>query len=175
MRTLVFDFETTGLTLHPRADLSKQPLAIEFGGIIIDDVGGIEEEVSMLINPGQPLDSTITKITGLTDEDLKDAPSFKQLLPTFRRLLACDQVIAHNLPFDMQVLLHELQRAKATDIEFPARRRCTVQEFADEFGRRMKLTELYEWVMGVPLAQTHRALDDVKALTEIVLKEGLWK
>jgi len=37
------------------------------------------------------------------------------------------------------------------------------------------MLELYEAVLGKPLAQTHRALDDVKALVEIIQAEALWE
>jgi hypothetical protein len=49
---------------------------------------------------------------------------------------------------------------------FPPNQVCTVDSTMHIKGRRMKLTELYEHTQGKPLAQTHRAVDDVRALWE---------
>ncbi len=171
---LVFDFETTGLTLHPRADLSVQPRAIEFGGVLLAD-GVAIEEVSLLFNPQQPISPEITKITGLTDEALRDQPTFERSLPVLRALFERAEVmIAHNLPFDRAVLTYELSRAGAKDFPWP-RPLCTAQLYQDAWGRRPRLIELYKEVLGRPLSQTHRALDDCKALAEIVCRERLWE
>ncbi len=47
-----------------------------------------------------------------------------------------------------------------------------MQEYTPQFGHRPKMTELYENVMGKPLLQTHRALDDVRALYECTKEDG---
>lgn len=181
MKLLVFDFETTGLTLHPDASIAKQPKAIEFGGVLIDSkTESIEEECSLLIHPGETLDPEITKITGLTDADLKGAPPFVEILPQLVRLFsAADCVVAHNLPFDRAVLRAELLRAHAAsplaaEVRMPKHQICTVGLYTELFGRNPRLIELYEHVMRKPLPQTHRALDDAKALAEIVITERLW-
>jgi len=173
---LIFDWETTGLPLHPDAPLRKQPRVIEFGGVLVDSARkAIVSEHSWLVNPGVPLEPIITKITGLTDADLADAPPFAELLPRVRDLFGRASVmVAHNLPFDHFLLQLELQRLNAeADFPWPAGALCTVQTYRPEWGKRPTLKELYAHVTGQPLAQTHRALDDCKALAEIVLKENL--
>lgn len=174
---LVFDWETTGLTLHPDAPLQKQPKAIEFGGALLDPATGeITEEASIMIDPGEPLSPEIVKITGITDADLRGAPSFEKALPQLRRIFSeATCAVSHNLPFDRAVLRHELARLQVTDFPWPARELCTVGLYKEQWGRNPKLTEIYEHIMGVPLAQTHRALDDVRALIEIIRKEQLWQ
>lgn len=172
---IAFDTETTGLTLHPDAPLTKQPRMIEFGAVLMDDAGRVVEEASILINPGEPLTAEITKITGITDADLADAPSFREVLPQLRRLFAmAHTVMAHNLPFDRAILKGELARIDAYDFPWPRRELCTVGLYKESWGRNPRLQELYEAVMGRPLAQTHRALDDVKALVEVIQEERLW-
>lgn len=177
LQAIIFDFETTGLTLHPDADLKKQPHAIEFGAVLMSlDDGSIIEEASILINPGIPISDEITKITGLTDADVADAPTFKQVLPQLARLFKeAHCAVAHNLPFDRSILHGELRRAQVTDFPWPQHGVCTVGLYKELWGRNPRLLELYEHVMGKPLAQTHRALDDVKALCEIINAERLWE
>jgi DNA polymerase III epsilon subunit-like protein len=174
---LAFDTETTGLTLHPDAAVDKQPKMIEFGGVLVSlRDGSIVEEIEILVNPGEPLEAIITKITGLTDDDLKDAAPFKDVLPQIARVFAAaDVCVAHNLPFDKAIVHGELARNGITEFPWPRREACTVGLYREAWGRNPKLLELYESVMGKPLAQTHRALDDVLAMVEIIQKEELWR
>jgi DNA polymerase III epsilon subunit-like protein len=83
--------------------------------------------------------------------------------------------VAHNLPFDRAIMRGELARHGVTDFPWPEREVCTVGLYKEAWGRNPKLLELYEDVLGRPLAQTHRALDDVKALVEIIQSEELWR
>ena len=174
---IIFDTETTGLTLHPSADIALQPRMIEFGAVLLSLAdGSIVEEASILINPGAPLPAEIVKITGITDDDLRDAPTFVDVLPQIQRTFAsASAVVAHNLPFDRAILRGELLRAKIDVFPWPARETCTVGLYRSEWGRNPRLIELYEATMGRSLAQTHRALDDVKAMVEIIQKEELWR
>ena len=74
---IVFDLETTGLPKAEGSDLDLQPRIIEFGAIRYTD-GTFEEydRLEFMCNPGHELDPKITKITGITDEDLKDKKPF---------------------------------------------------------------------------------------------------
>lgn len=170
-RTLVYDTETTGLLLPQSSPLAQQPRIIEFAVAEIDAAYKIVSTHSWLINPGHPLPEVITKITGLKDEDLVDQPTFIQALPEIESVfVGVDRIIAHNLSFDMGMLTNELKRiGREFAFPYPPNQLCTVQ-LANEliYGRRAKLTELYEKTTGKPLAQTHRAMDDVMALIEIV-------
>lgn len=175
-RILVFDTETTGLTLHPEAPLAKQPKIIEFGAVVLE-AGIAVEEFKLLLNPEEPLTEEITSITGLKDEDLRGAQPFREHVEWFRLLFgSCAGVMAHNLPFDKAMIMNDLRRAGVPLKEFPwpERELCTVGLYKDAWGRNPKLLELYEDILGKPLAQTHRALDDVKALVEIIQEEELW-
>lgn len=175
-RVLVFDTETTGFLKPEAGKLEDQPRIIELAVVEIlwpeFDEPSINSEHTWLINPKQSLTSEITKITGLTDEDLKDKPTFPAVLAEIARVfVGADTLVAHNLPFDRGMLVSELKRiGKEYAFPYPPEQVCTVAAFEALKGRRMKMTELYLEVMGVELAQTHRALDDAKALAEIVIK-----
>lgn len=171
MRALLFDTETTGLTKHPAAKDEVQPRIIEFGAVLADEHGNIHDEADILISPGEPLSAEITKITGLTDEDLRGAPRFADVADRIRSYFArAGVMIAHNLPFDRALVAMEAARAGIDPWPWPAVGICTVQEHAEEWGRFPKLLELYEHYTGEPLAQTHRALDDVKALLRVCVE-----
>lgn len=169
--TLVYDNETTGLLKPEVSDLSQQPKIIEFAVVAIDQSYDRLSEHSWLIHPGEDITPEITKITGLKNEDLRGKPSFIQVLPEIEQVfLGKHRVMAHNLPFDWGMLTNELKRVgREYAFPYPPIQQCTVQLASDLiFGRRAKMTELYEKTLGKPLAQTHRALDDVNALVEII-------
>lgn len=171
-RFLVFDTETTGLPYHPSAKLSAQPRIIEFAAVVVDEEGRRLDETVVLLDPAEKLEAVITKITGLTDADLRGKPSFADAFPALREFFEeCDFMIAHNLPFDRKMVALELERA-GLELRWPAGI-CTVQENAERWGRRPRLLELYEEVVGEPLDQTHRALDDVEALVEVCQQTGV--
>lgn len=175
----VFDTETTGLPLHARAPLKKQPHIIEFA-IAIYDTSTLEllEEWSTLINPGVPITEEITKITGITQEQVSayGVPVYAEVAGKIESLLSgCDISLAHNHPFDQSLVEFEVMRLGGTFFPWPAQRICTVEHFKPLFGKRPKLTEIYERFMGRKLDQTHRALDDVNALAAVALQERVWE
>lgn len=171
MLTLVYDNETTGLLKPQVSDLSQQPKIIEFAVVCIDQSYERISEHSWLIYPGEEITPEITKITGLTNADLLGKPRFIEVLPEIEDVfIGKHRLMAHNLPFDMGMLTNELTRVnRQFAFPYPPNQLCTVQLGADLiYGRRAKMTELYQDTMGKPLAQTHRALDDVNALVEII-------
>jgi len=152
------DFETTGLLLHPQAQ-APQPRAVEFAAVREDG-----EERVWLFDPGVPLPPEIIKITGITPGILDGAPPFQELWPEIDIFMP-EEVWAHNAAFDSGILHAELARFGGNDAH---RWRCTVEEYAPEWGYRPRLIHLYEWMFGEPLAQEHRALSDTRALAKIV-------
>ena len=174
MKVIYFDTETTGLLKPAGADLKKQPYIIDIGAIVAID-GQITDKYSQLVKPPFLIDDTITKITKITNDMLKDQPSFKDILPDLVKLFSdCDCLVAHNAKFDMGMLINELKRAEFLD-QFPMPRRvmCTVEEFEPLFGYKPKLTEVWHKVFGTTLDEQHRALSDALDLAKICFKAGL--
>ncbi len=171
MKAIILDTETTGL-LQTGRPLEAQPQIIEIGAMRVED----EKVLSQLINPGCPLPDIIKKITGIKDEDLVNKPTFKEFLPKLIEFFQdIDMLICHNAPFDVGMLRNELMRAWCLDFPWPKTTICTVQEYKALMGKWPKMTELYKKVMGKPLDQKHRALDDVIALNEILTKDKFFK
>jgi DNA polymerase III epsilon subunit-like protein len=172
---VIWDTETTGLVKHPDAPLAKQPRLIEFGGIAMSlKDGTVKKRFKKLVHPGEVLSDEITRITGITNEDLEDQPRFPQAWPSILAFLGKATItLAHNEPFDRAVIDYELARIGKKH-EWP-QTFCTIGLYRERWGRDMKLTELYESVMGKALDQKHRALSDVEALVEIVQAEKLWR
>lgn len=173
MKAAILDAETTGLTKHPDARPEVQPRIIELGILVIDAQGTEYGEMNELVNPGEAITDEITKITGITNDDLQGLPGIGAHWDRAMNLFSkADLLIAHNLPFDLTLLELEARRLGLPLDKVPPIKFCTVAENMPLFGRRVKLTQLYEAVTGEKLAQSHRAIDDVRALAEIVLQEN---
>lgn len=171
----VFDTETTGLLKHRDVSYHAQPRVIEFAGIITDGEE-IIDTTHFLVNPGEQLEAIITKITGLTDERLRDelpmCEHFTKLSAFFSQASAA---IAHNMSFDKGMIFNECERVSVGlfDISWPRIEICTVEQTMPLFGRRMKLGELYERAVG-PIKDAHTALGDVKMLHEVCRTFGIY-
>ena len=174
---LVWDTETTGLTLHPSAAPHKQPRLIEFGAVLMSlEDGSVTEEFSWLIHPEELVSAEITKITGITNQNLVGQPHFADQLPRLRAVFRrAGAMVCHNTPFDRAVVASELVRMAVKDFPWPAKHFCTMAMYTPEWGRNPKLKEIYQAFMGRPLEQTHRGLDDAKAMVEIIQQEKLWE
>jgi DNA polymerase III epsilon subunit-like protein len=167
---IVFDLETTGLPKAQGADLDLQPRITEFGAIKLneklEEIGVLE----ILINPGIPLDPVITKITGLTDDDLKDKKPFvAHLDEVIEFFLGERQLVAHNLPFDRAVLTFELERLeRVTSFPWPPEQICTVEVGETIWNKKRKLGDIYLEVTGQEHKGAHRSIADVRALIKII-------
>lgn len=173
---LVFDTETTGLPLPRTVDVSKQPRIIDFAVAIVDCFKNqVVDRYETLLDPEVEVTDEITKITGITNEMLKGQPKFREVLARIEEIFgAAHHLVAHNAPFDRKMLEFELVRVGRTGFPWPEVH-CSIQEFRHLFGYKPKLTELYEKTMGVPLAQKHRAMADVEALTDVLINREFFK
>lgn len=174
MNILSLDFETTGLVKHESAGLAAQPKIIEIGAASMDECGNELDSYSAYVYPGEKLSPDVKRITGINDEDIQHAPRVAERLPRLRFFFEmADVLVAHNLAFDTQVLQAELDRTGIVDWPWPDIMICTVQEFAPAWGKRPKLDALYEDITGHKANQTHRALDDVYLLMDVVRRGGI--
>lgn len=97
MTYVVFDLETTGL--YPNSGDSM----IEIGAVKIKD-GKIIDRYDELINPCVPLDLKIVKITGITDEMLKNKRTEEECIKDFMAWVGDLPMVAHNAKFDVSFI-----------------------------------------------------------------------
>ena len=102
---VVFDLETTGL------DLVKDRI-IQLSFIKVFP-SGAEERGNYLINPECYILPEITQLTGISNEDVKDAPTFKQLASKLsEQFTGCDFAGFNSNHFDIPLLAEEFLRAR---------------------------------------------------------------
>lgn len=157
LRAIFYDTETTGI----KADRDR---IIEIAAYDpINNCSLVE-----LINPGIPIPPEASKIHHITDEMVKNAPSFKEIGQKFIEFCSGDVVlIAHNNDaFDLHFLRHEFNRSELT---FPEWRFLDSLKWARRYRPdlpRHTLQFLRE-IYNIPSNTAHRALDDVMVLYQV--------
>ena len=171
MKVLVFDTETTGLPVSSAAPLSKQPHIIEFAGLVLDHRQRIARRLNFLVKPPVPIAPEITRITGIDDLMVRESLSWKAWHDDVEKEWNKARfVVAHNFAFDAFVLACEAKRCGKKPFSAPIKQTalCTVELTKHYEGKRLKLSELHEKVLGEEMKVAHRAMADVEALANIV-------
>lgn len=135
-------------------------------GLLRVEKGEVVEEYQTLVNPEMLLPEYITKITGLTDEDLADAPVFAQVADEVLSKFEDAIFVAHNSQFDYGFLQEEFRRL---GYGFSMPQLCTVRlsrALYPEF-KRHNLTEIIERY-EFECTNRHRAFDDAKVLWDFL-------
>jgi DNA polymerase-3 subunit epsilon len=152
---LVFvDVETTGLQ-------AKNNRIIEIGIIRVEN-NMIVNEIRSFINPKRPIPKEITMMTGITNEDVRYAPTFQELKEAIFAIMQGCTFVAHNAPFDYDFLKYAFLRE---NMAFFSQKLCTVSLSRHLFPhwRRHNLdTAIKE--CNIPYRNRHRAYDDAHVL-----------
>ena len=120
-RIISFDTETTGL------DFETGDRVIELGAVEILERNKTGEEFQTYLNPdGKEISEKAQQITGITNEQLKDKPKFKDIADDFLNFVRGAELVIHNAEFDVGFINNELKLAnhKVKDI----RDICTVYD-----------------------------------------------
>lgn len=99
----VFDLETTGMS--PVRDR-----IVEIGAVRVDP-DGVVTRFETLVNPSIPIPFALTKIHGIDNEMVADAPIFKDAAYTFLDFAKGSKLVAHNARFDLAFLQESLARS----------------------------------------------------------------
>jgi len=168
MYTTIFDQETTGLLRPEGSDERLQPHLTEIYAMQVNKKGELIREFESLIKPPIPIPTFLEKQIGITNEMVKNAPTFIEVYKEIMKVFFCSHtVVAHNLTFDEGVLIHELRRiGKEHHFPYPPIKYCTVEQSMHIKGHRLKNSELYKIATGKEIIGAHRAKVDVMATYE---------
>lgn len=172
---IVFDTETTSLTEISGAPIDQQPRIVEFYGAKLDDQTLEQTDtLSFLCNPGILIPKESVAITGINDDLVRYEQPFVSHLEDLTNFFLGEKImVAHNLPYDRDVLYYELKRIGAEyRFPWPPTHVCTVEQTFHFLGYRLNLGELHRLMLGEPHKEAHRAKADVDALIRIIRKNG---
>ena len=154
-----FDLETTGL------DIANDRI-VELCYIKVEPNGN-EESKAMRLNPEKHISESATKVHGISDEDVKGCPTFREIAPALAETLqGCDLAGFNSNKFDIPMLAEEFLRA-GVDMDFSNRRFIDVQNIYHKMERRT-LIAAYKYYCGKDLNDAHSALADTRATYEVL-------
>lgn len=154
------DIETTGLrAFHDRV--------IEIAILRVED-NKITRSFTSLIDPQTHLPQEITRMTGITTQELENAPTFRQIKDDVLDILLGCTFVAHNVRFDYSFIRNEFKRHNLT---YSSKHFCTVRLSHALYPRfrRHNLDSLIER-FGFKCSNRHRAYDDARVLVDFYNK-----
>ena len=160
---VIFDLETTGLDL-----VKDRIIQISYIKVYPD---GKEERGNELINPEKHIEPIITQLTGISDEDVKDKPTFKQLAQQLSdKFTGSDFAGFNSNNFDIPLLAEEFLRA-GIDFDFS---KCKLIDACSIFRKmeRRNLASAYKFYCGRKMEEdfeAHRADQDTEATYRVLM------
>ncbi|NRA91286.1 MAG: 3'-5' exonuclease [Psychroserpens sp.] len=154
-----FDLETTGI------NISKDRI-VEIS-ILKVHPDGREESYTQLVNPTIPIPPEVTKVHGISDEDVVDQPTFKEIAKTVHNLIKDADLGGFNSNrFDIPLLAEEMLRAEM-DFDMKNRQSIDVQTIYHKMEQRT-LSAAYRFYCDKNLEDAHSAEADTKATYEVL-------
>lgn len=162
---IIFDLETTGLDL-----VKDRIIQISYIKVSPD---GTEERENLFVNPERPIPEEVVALTGISNDDVKDAPTFKQLASKLEQIFkGCDFAGYNSNHFDIPMLAEEFLRA-GIDFDFFKCRLIDVQTIFHKMERR-NLAAAYKFYCGRKMEddfEAHRADQDTEATYRVLMGE----
>lgn len=162
---VVFDLETTGLDL-----VNDRIIQISYIKVM---PSGEEKRENIFVNPGKPIPPLVQQLTGITDADVADAPSFKNMAASLAtKFKGCDFAGFNSNHFDIPMLAEEFLRA-GIDFDFSSCRLIDAQTIFHKMERR-NLAAAYKFYCGRKMEddfEAHRADQDTEATYRVLMGE----
>jgi len=159
---VVVDTETTGGS-HWLYDKIT-----EIAAVVVRN-GEIVELFETLVNPQRPIPPFVSRLTNITWDMVKDAPTFDRVVPDLMRVLEGNVFVAHNANFDWRFITSEISRT--TGRQLRGRRLCTVKmarKVLPQLSRR-SLDHVARFY-GVEIRNRHRAGGDALATAKCLVR-----
>lgn len=159
---VIFDLETTGLDM-----VRDRIIQISYIKLLPN---GEELRGNELINPERPIPQEVAALTGISNDDVKDKPTFKQLGQKLAEIFTGSDFAGFNSNhFDIPLLAEEFLRA-GIDFDFSKCRLIDVQTIFHKMERR-NLAAAYKFYCGRKMEEdftAHRADEDTEATWRVL-------
>jgi DNA polymerase-3 subunit epsilon len=159
---IFFDLETTGINIA-----TDRIVEISYLKVFPN---GEQTSKTVLVNPTIPIPKQVVDIHGITDEDVKDAPTFNELAQSLaNEFEGCDFAGYNSNKFDLPLLAEEFLRA-GVDFDLMKRKFIDVQVIFHKMEQRT-LSAAYKFYCNKKLSDAHRAEADTIATFEILMAQ----
>jgi DNA polymerase III subunit epsilon len=159
---VVVDTETTGGASWLGDRITEIAAVVVRGAEIV-------EVYETLVNPQRSIPPFVTRLTNITWDMVKDAPTFDRIAPDVMRVLEGNVFVAHNATFDWRFITNELSRS--TGRQLNGRRLCTVKiarKVLPQLPRRS--LDYVARYYGVEIHNRHRAAGDAIATAKCLIR-----
>lgn len=154
----VIDVETTGVEDYDRI--------VQVAVVRFEPNGAITQFVT-LVNPGCPIPPEATEVHGISDEDVRDAPTFREIAPELAIHLQDARWCGYNVVrFDIPMLMREYDRA-GSRFPHPCGPTIDVYQLYQQLEPR-DLGTVHQRVTGVELSCAHDAMADVLGTARVL-------
>ncbi len=161
---LVLDTETTGLR---QAEVC-QIAVIDAGGVVL---------LNTLVKPTRPIPADVTRIHGITNAHVTDAPAWSTIAPRLQELIQGRDVIVYNVEYDRSVLhWSDEAHGRAGEWGKVATWWCAMKWYAEHRGVRNSKYGGFAWhsltnamlQQGLPVSDAHSALGDTQMTRALI-------
>lgn len=154
------DFETTGLD-------ARTDRICEIGAVRLSDSGVETAVFDLLVHPGRPISPEASRVSGITDDMVRDARPVDEVLPELLSFLGDSIVAAHNASFDMGFLRAAAARLGLAEIR---NRVADTRDLAREAFPGLPSYALQNLArsFGLDPGSAHRACDDARTCARLL-------
>lgn len=145
----IVDLETTGLPESRAAEI------LEIGIVLLDPGEASIGVAHTLVRPVRAIPAFISRLTGLVEADVRDAPPVTQIRDEVRRLLAGRTLVAHQVDFEQRFLGRDVDPSLATG---PSLDTQEILSFTHPDAPDLRLETFTRLLLG--REERHRALED---------------
>ncbi|MCL2100829.1 MAG: 3'-5' exonuclease [Fibromonadales bacterium] len=156
---IALDLETTGL--DPDKDEIINIALVRF------ENGNIAASLDFIVKPQKELSSFVNYLTGISQSELNDAKTFKEIAPQILEFINDLPLVAHNAAFDSKLFTLALNRNGFKNKEFVFWDSLAIAQAAWTFESH-KLVNLVKF-LNIEVSASHRALPDAEACGKVFL------
>ncbi|WP_188205998.1 ATP-dependent DNA helicase DinG [Alkalibacillus aidingensis] len=151
-RFVVVDLETTGHAVKHGDEI------IEIGIVLLEG-NEIVDEYTTKVKPKSKIPSFISHLTGIQEDDVKDAPYFEEVIPDIIPFFENSYFIAHHVQFDYEFLSSSLEHAGYEPLACPTIDTVELSRIMYPKAQGYKLSDITSY-LGIEHFSPHRALSD---------------
>ena len=162
---VVYDLETTGVN-------PKNANVVEIAALRLDTKGDAVDDYSQLVKPPDGhIPEESTEIHGISEEDVKNKPGIKTVLPKFCDFIKNSIMVGHNITrYDNRILERDLKEHSDENLNFPDLSYDTLVTARRLFPRERRSLEALAKKFGIEGEKLHRAKVDVDVTRRIFKK-----